>query len=96
MGRSIDEPSLAQMRTLLESLSVDDPEHPDVSLSHESEWCIGVYPGGLVVFENLETDEGPFHMRAVTNERVLELWQMLAAGCTQELLGLQWLPGYGA
>jgi len=91
----IDEPSLDQMRALLESLAVGDPEHPEVSLTHESEWCIGVFPSGLVVFENLETDEGPFHIPAVARDRALELWQMLAAGRTQALRGLQWLPGYG-
>ncbi|AVP96785.1 hypothetical protein C7S18_06040 [Ahniella affigens] len=92
----VDEPSLEEMRALLESLMANDPEHPDVSLTHESEWCISVYPSGIVVLENLETGEGPFHMRAVAHDRALELWQSLAAGRISELQLLQWLPGYGA
>lgn len=84
------------MRALLESLSVNDPEHPDVSLSHESEWSISVFSSGLVVLENPEANAGPFHMRGIAHNRVLELWEMLAVGRTAELLSLPWLPGYSA
>lgn len=94
-GATIDEPSVEQMRVLLQSLPHDDDEHPDVSLTHETEWCIGAFPGGLVTFENLETDEGPFHLLDVPPERVLELWQLLAAGRIDELRRLAWEPGYG-
>jgi hypothetical protein len=96
MGASVLEPTVAQMRVLLQSLDHSEAEHPDVALSHESEWCLSVFESGLVVFENLESGAGPFHLPGVSRERVLQLWQMLAAGRISELQELPWLPGYGA
>ena len=43
---------------LLRSLDMEDNEHPDVALKHETEWCLSAYPGGLLVWENAEVDEG--------------------------------------
>ncbi len=84
------------MRQLLNSLAADDPEHPDVSLSHESGWCLSAFSGGLVVFENVESGDGPWHMQSVPAIRVLEYWYTLAGGGHQDLLSLPWAPGYGA
>ncbi|MFC5436868.1 hypothetical protein ACFPME_09900 [Rhodanobacter umsongensis] len=95
MGASIIAPSTRQMSALLHSLASADNEHPDVSLGHESGWCISAFSSGLTVFENVETGEGPMHMRGVAPERVLELWSMLAAGDISGLDGLAWTPGYG-
>ena len=95
MGASIIAPSTEQMTALLHSLTGSDNEHPDVSLGHESGWCISAFSSGLTVFENVETGDGPMHMRGVTRERVLELWSMLAAGDISGLNGLAWDPGYG-
>jgi hypothetical protein len=94
-GASIRNPSLAQMQVLLESLTYCDPEHPDVGLKHESQWCLSAFGSGLLVFENVETGEGPWHMRGILRERVLELWQLLASGNVRELQLLPWEPGYG-
>ena len=58
-GASEREPSEARMAELLGMLDIDDGEHPSVSLTHESEWSLGAYPGGLVVWEHLESDERP-------------------------------------
>ena len=84
------------MRQLLGSLVAEDPEHPDVSLSHESGWSLSAHHGGLIVFENVETGEGPWHMRSVPASRVLEYWRALAAGNHEALLSLAWADGYGA
>jgi hypothetical protein len=81
------------MREILTQLDVEDVEHQSVSLTHESEWCLGAYPGGLLVWENLEEGE-PRHMNGVSRERVLELWVKLAQGRIAEVETDPWLPGY--
>ena len=43
MGNSIVSPSTEQMSALLRSLSSADSDHPDVSLGHESGWCMSVF-----------------------------------------------------
>lgn len=96
MGSTVPSPDVDQRRRLLDSLGVEDPEHPDVSLTHESGWCISAFPSGLIVFENVETGEGPWHMRSVPAARTLELWEALAAGKHLELLSLSWVAGYGS
>lgn len=95
MGASIPEPSEKKMKELLSSLSRHDPEHPDVSLSHESEWCISVFTSGLVVFDNVETGEGPWHMVSVSAPDTLKLWHLLAEGKLKELKKFPWISGYG-
>ena len=95
MGATISSPSESQMQQLLASLTSGDLEHPDVSLTHESGWSISVFSTGLLVFENVESREGPWHMRDVTFSRAQEFWLMLAAGKLKELRSLPWAPGYG-
>ena len=84
-GGSEPNPSVDRMREVLAELDAEDDEHPDVSLSHESEWCLSVFRSGLLVWENLEEGD-PKHMRRVSRDRVLELWMKLAANATH--LGL--------
>ena len=86
-------PTFDRMREVLAELDDDDDEHPCVSLTHESEWSLGAFPGGLVVWENLEAGE-PRHMNKVARERVLELWRKLADGRLSEIEAEPWLPGY--
>jgi hypothetical protein len=95
MGASIPEPSEKKMKESLSSLSRFDPEHPDVSLIHESEWSLSVFGSGLVVFENVETDEGPWHMISVPVSDTLKLWHLLAEGNLDELKQFPWVSGYG-
>ena len=92
-GSDEREPSVGRMREILTQLDVEDVEHQSVSLTHESEWCLGAYPGGLLVWENLEEGE-PRHMNGVSRERVLELWVKLAQGRIAEVETDPWLPGY--
>jgi hypothetical protein len=94
-GASVREPSTEEMAALLESLRLPDNEPPDVSLTHESGWCISAFGSGLVCLENVETGDGPWHMRGLSFESILELWQNLAGGHIESLRSLTWLPGYG-
>jgi hypothetical protein len=94
MGAFTDNPSPAQMGALIDSLNHHDPEHPDVAVKHETEWCISVNAAGTVTFENAETGEGPWHMLGQSKEQVLALWELLAEGKLEALQKLPWKPGY--
>ena len=93
-GADESEPTVNRMREVLAELDVDDIEHQSVSVRHESEWCLGAYPGGLLVWENLEGDAEPRHLNNVSPERILDLWQLLSRGQMDEIEAEPWLPGY--
>jgi len=80
---------------LLQELGADpeDAEHTSVSVTHESEWCLGAYRGGYIVFENLE-EGAPRHMTNVPSEKIIALWHLLADGNLAALEGEPWQPGY--
>jgi hypothetical protein len=73
-----------------------DPEHPDVSLTHESEWSLGAFPSGLVIWENVaDPIARPRHMRDVPRDKLRQLWAALAAGDVERVDREPWQPGYG-
>jgi hypothetical protein len=84
-----------RMARILATIDPDDEEHVDVSLTHESEWCIGVFASGLVVFENLEVGD-PRHIYLASPGEALPLWKHLSRGELAQLEVLPWLPGYGS
>ena len=74
----------------------DDPEHPDVSLTHESEWCLSAFQSGLLVWGNLEDDAGSDrHMTNVPRSEVRRLWSALARGDLHVVDAEDWQPGHG-
>ena len=90
-------PPIERLRELLQSLDAEDYEHPDVALTHDSEWCLSAYRSGLLVWENLN-EAGSFsawHMTFVPREKVLELWLKLAQGDLAAVQAEPWLPGHG-
>jgi hypothetical protein len=91
-GADEDKPTLARMWEVLAQLDVEDEEHQSVSLTHASAWCLGAYPGGLLVWENLEVG-APRHMNGVARDRVLDLWLKLSQGRIAEIESQPWLPG---
>jgi hypothetical protein len=96
-GGDEPDPSVERLRTLLQDLDtqIEDIEHPDVSLTHETEWCLSAFPSGLLVWENLEAgDINPRHMKAVPRDKVLALWLTLAEGDVAAVEAQPWLPGY--
>lgn len=95
-GASEPEPTRDRMREILAELDLDDDEHPDASLSHESGWTLSAFGSGLVIWQNVESrDAKPRHIRGVSRERVLELWLRLANGELPVIEREPWLPGYG-
>lgn len=86
---------LAQLPALYAELSQADTEHTDVSLTHESEWCLSAFASGLLVWENVAGEGEPRHMPDVSQQTVIELWSLLASGSIDEIHQGDWLPGYG-
>lgn len=80
---------------LLDELALTDAEHPDVSVTHESEWCITVGRSGAVILENVEDDDGdPVHAVGLGREEILALLRELAVGNVDKLRSGVWQPGY--
>lgn len=95
-GETINDPQHNDLVAALNELVKKDPEHPDCSISTEDGWSLSVFEEGLVVFENIETGEGPWHMRDVPQSVVLDLWQLLQSNELLVLKQRQWLAGYGS
>ena len=95
MGDSEVDISFDSLPSLYEELSQASEEHTDVSLTHESEWCISAFKSGLLVWENVAGEGEPKHMKNVSKEKVISLWQELANGNIAEIDKEQWYPGYG-
>ncbi len=96
MGNSDVGFPLESLADLYSELSQADGEHTDVSLTHESEWCLSAFHSGLLVWENVAGESEPKHMCNVPKEAVVELWSLLAAGSIYEIEKQNWLPGYGS
>jgi hypothetical protein len=92
-GRMESAPPLSALPRLLDELAFSDAEHGDVSLTHESEWCISVSHSGFVAFENLGEGE-PRHMRSPPRKAILDLWARLSRGEIESIESEAWLPGY--
>jgi len=73
-----------------------DEEHPDVALSHETEWTLTAFPSGLLVWENVEEDDEPRHLTGADRSLVRRLWLALAEGDLAAVDGQPWRPGYGS
>ena len=94
-GDSESNPSTDRLREVLAELDGNDPEHPDVCLSHESDWTLTAFEDGLLVWENASEGE-PQHMQGLSRERILELWLQLSRGDIAAIKAEPWLPGYGS
>lgn len=92
-GGDESEPTESRLREVLAELDADDDEHPDASLTHDSEWCLSASQDGALVYQNLD-DPDPRHMPDVSREQVLALWLKLAAGNLDAIEAEAWRPGY--
>lgn len=91
MGGAVDEPDPETIGRVLDGLATADDEHPDVSLSHESGWCVSAFRGGLLVWENPDDDSvAPGQMREVTREETLRIFGLLASGDITSVQRLPW------
>jgi hypothetical protein len=65
---------------LLDELRDDDAEHPDVCVHHESEWSVSVFPGGVLILENVERDDPPHRSPLLSRDEILEVMSDVARG----------------
>jgi hypothetical protein len=73
----------------------EDPEHPDVSVAHESGWALSAFPSGLVVWEDVEGDGPRGHRVSVSRDEVRRLFRLLAGDELGEVASFGWEPGNG-
>lgn len=64
-------------------------------LEHETGWLLGAHPSGILVWENVESNDPPRHRRDVPVVEVRRLFGLLAEGDISTIEGLDWQPGYG-
>jgi hypothetical protein len=93
-GGGGENPSERELREALAELEKPDEEHPDCWLSDEQGWTISAFGSGKVILENLESGEGPWHMKKQDGEVILELWKLLQAGDITAIRAKPWSPGY--
>jgi hypothetical protein len=96
MGGCDPDPPDERVAEVLAELDHHDPLHPSAWLRHESGWLLEADADGTLIWWCDDEPDCPFlHMRAVSRERVLELWRLLAGGAVAEIARLAWLPGDG-
>lgn len=88
-------PKEEELRAALAELVTPDQEHPDCWLSDEDGWTIAAHESGVVVFENVESSDGPWHMKNQNSEAILVLWRLLQSGAIDAIRAKPWLGGYG-
>ena len=93
-GGSETDPTEKRMLEILDELEVEDAEHPDCWLTHETGGTLSVFEGGRVAYENCESDCGPRHIANIPRLKALEMWKTLAKGDLATLEKEQWQPGY--
>jgi len=71
----------------------EDIEHGSVGVTGDGEWDPSVNLGGRVIWENLEGNS-PRHMDGVSDEKVVELWNLLADGNLEPIEQEPWIPEY--
>jgi hypothetical protein len=96
MGASVHTPDSETMKALLASVSGSDPEHSDVSLNSAEGWSLSYGSSQRMTFENVETGEGPWHLKQVSAAQALELWLLLSQGQIGQLQSMAWASGYGS
>jgi hypothetical protein len=99
--REEHDPSPARLREVLDRVEdFEGEEGSGVDLTcADTEWSLGTFPDGRVVWMNLSYatfgSGRPRHMAGVPREKVLALWQLLAAGKIEQIEREPWQPGYG-
>jgi hypothetical protein len=95
-GSCVSNPDRSVFTEMLDDLDANpsDQEHNSVSITHESEWDIEVMRGGYVIYENVEDNDQPRHMRGLDRNSVLTLMNAMASGNLDILEAQPWKPGY--
>lgn len=93
---SMDRPrDTSGFSALLAELERATLEHGDVAVSHESGWTVTVLPSGRLCWENVEADDGYWHINNLTRAEVIEVMVLTATGAIEAVASLAWKAGYG-
>ncbi|MGA4849874.1 hypothetical protein ACOBQB_27865 [Streptomyces sp. G5(2025)] len=92
MGSDIDDPNEEQIREIVASLeTATDDEHTDVSLQHESEWCLSVFADRTLWWENVEDSAvAPRRITLESWDKVIETLLKLSRGDIEGVNQLDW------
>lgn len=87
-----DEDAMKDLLARLDEPSAEEAEHPDVSLTHDTNgWSLSVFPSGTVTFENLDSEDGaPLYMTQVKRSDALKMWIELSRGEIESLKKRSW------
>ena len=89
-----DEASVNMFSSLYDERFIEDDEHISVSVGHESEWYLSLYPDGTLIWENVaDRIDQPRHMKNMPKEKVIDLWTKLANGEIEAFNRESWLIG---
>ena len=94
-GNDSSDVSINAMRIALAELDVQDDEHPDTWLTHESGWTVSCHENGLVTWTNSAEESECCHLETATRAEMLDLWIKLSEGKIDDLKKLKWKPGNG-
>lgn len=85
------------LTALLSDLDNADDEHPDVAVTHKSNWTLSAFASGRVILENVEDDslDGPLHLGPLARDEILGIMRKVATGAIADLMALPWRDGYG-
>lgn len=86
--------TVAALPALLAELDGADAEHTDVSVKDEHEWALIALPSGTVIWENVESDDEPRHLRGLNREAVMNLLTALVVGDYTMIESHPWESGY--
>ena len=70
---------------LLDELAKADLEHPDIAVTHESEWSLSVHKTGMLLLEHLEVGEA-LRFGPIGRDATLNLMALVAEGRIDEAL----------
>ena len=93
LGNMDRNPPLDSFPRLLAELDPRDTEHCDVSVTHESGWCLSAGIDGILSWENVEAGPPPRHLTKVSQGKILELWTRLANGDLAAIESEPWKSG---
>lgn len=95
-GEMESSPPLSRVEDLLTELrTVADDEHPDVGVTHESGWSLGVGRSLQLTWEDVEGDGGVFHHPPVSWDEALRSMRAVAQGDLEAVNSFEWQPGNG-
>lgn len=89
-GNPVQNPEESDMISALTNLLLEEDIDAEAMLSDENGWSLSVYSNGSVIFENLDLGEAEKKMFGKSQEEILGLWKLLAAGNLEELKAMKW------